>query len=432
MVRKYSFRSKKEDKVLRSPTPLKGSKDADLRRLAFQVIIAFGIVSLLGDMLYEGARSVNGPYLQTLGANAIAVGVIAGIGEFLGYGIRLLSGYLSDKGRSYWLFTFVGYGLLAAVPMLALTGIWQVAGMFIVIERFGKALRSPAKDTILSRATKRVGTGFGFGLHEAMDQIGAFAGPMVFTVLFLVLGGGTRSSGDYRLGYALLIVPFLFLIMSLFYAHRKVPDPDILEAAEPGKKGQDGLSKIFWLYVVFVFVTTLGFVSFALMGFHFKETGLVPDAQIPLFYGLGMAVDAGVALIVGKAYDKLKERGNSRSGLLTLVTAPAISVLIPVLAFAGNYYAALLSMLIWGVVMGIHETVMRSAIADLTPLRKRGTGYGLLNTSYGLAFFIGGALMGLLYEWSIWVLMVFAVLVQLISFPVFLMMRREASRVDGV
>lgn len=401
-----------------------------MRRLAFQVIIAFGIVSLLGDMLYEGARSVNGPYLQTLGANAVAVGIIAGIGEFLGYGIRLLSGYLSDKGRSYWLFTFIGYGLLAAVPMLALTGIWQIAGMFIVIERFGKALRSPAKDTILSRATKRVGTGFGFGLHEAMDQIGAFAGPMVFTVLFLVLGGGTRTSGDYRLGYSLLVFPFLFLIMSLFYAYRKVPDPDVLEAAGPDKKQQEGLSKVFWLYVVFVFVTTMGFVSFALMGFHFKETGLVPDAQIPLFYGLGMAVDAGVALLIGRTYDKLKERGSSRSGLLTLVAAPVISILIPVLAFADNYYTALLSMLIWGVVMGIHETVMRSAIADLTPLRKRGTGYGILNTSYGLAFFIGGALMGVLYEFSIMIMVLFAVLVQIVSFPVFLIMSREARKED--
>ncbi len=383
-------------------------------------------------MLYEGARSVNGPYLQTLGANAVAVGVIAGIGEFLGYGIRLLSGYLSDKRRSYWLFTFVGYGLLAAVPMLALTGIWQIAGMFIVIERFGKALRSPAKDTILSRATKRVGTGFGFGLHEAMDQIGAFSGPMVFTVLFLVLGGGTRSSGDYRLGYALLVIPFLFLIMSLFYAHRKVPDPDVLEAAGPDKKQQEGLSKVFWLYVVFVFVTTLGFVSFALMGFHFKDSGLVPDAQIPLFYGLGMAVDAGVALLIGRTYDKLKERGSSRSGLLTLVVAPAFSLLIPVLAFSGNYYAALLSMLVWGVVMGIHETVMRSAIADLTPLRKRGTGYGILNTSYGLAFFIGGALMGVLYELSIMIMVLFAILVQFVSIPLFLIMSREASKEDQV
>jgi len=135
------------------------------KRLAIEIIIIFGIVSLFGDIMYEGARAVNGPYLKTLGANAALVGFIAGLGEFLGYIVRLASGYFADKTKAYWAFTLVGYGFLVSVPLLSLTGVWQVAALFMVLERFGKALRAPAKDTILSTATKQVGTGFGFGLH---------------------------------------------------------------------------------------------------------------------------------------------------------------------------------------------------------------------------------------------------------------------------
>src|SRR5512137_2072013 len=155
------------------------------RKTAFQLIILFGLVSLFGDIIYEGARSVNGPYLKTMGTSAAIVGIIGGIGEFLGYAIRLVSGYFADRTRAYWLFTFVGYGLLISVPLLSLAGIWQVAAIFIVAERLGKALRSPAKDTILSQAAKQVGTGWGFGLNEAMDQIGAIAGPLLFTFIFI-------------------------------------------------------------------------------------------------------------------------------------------------------------------------------------------------------------------------------------------------------
>src|SRR3990172_1316887 len=158
------------------------------KKTAYQLIVLFGVVSLLGDMIYEGARSVNGPYLKVLAANAALVGLIAGVGELIGYALRLVSGYLSDKTKSYWLLTFLGYGILATVPLLALAGTWQLAAMFIVLERLGKAIRSPARDTILSQASSQVGTGFGFGLHEAMDQVGAVAGPLIFAWVFAAAG----------------------------------------------------------------------------------------------------------------------------------------------------------------------------------------------------------------------------------------------------
>lgn len=400
------------------------------KKTAFQLIFLFGLVSLFGDMVYEGARSVNGPYLKTLGANAAIVGLVAGIAEFLGYAIRLLSGYFADKTKAYWLFTFLGYGLLVSVPLLALTGIWQVAVVFIVIERLGKALRSPAKDTILSQATKQVGTGFGFAIAEVLDQIGAVVGPLIFTVFFIILGKGDRSLSDYQYGYTLLWIPLILVMLCIVFAYRRLPNPEVLEVSVTKPQQTDKLSRVFWIYTVFTFVTTLGFTNFALIGYHFKARHVLSDAQIPLFYALAMGIDAVAALIIGKTYDIFKAgRNNEKAGLITLIAIPALSLFIPVFIFSTNFSFALAGVLIWGIVMGAHETVMKSAIADLTPLKKRGTGYGIFNTAYGLAIFIGSALTGLLYDYSIAAVIVLSIAVEIAAIPVFLVLRKEALTV---
>lgn len=400
------------------------------KKAAFQIIFLFGLVSLFGDMVYEGARSVNGPYLKTLGANAAIVGLVAGVAEFLGYAIRLASGYFSDKTKAYWLFTFIGYGLLVSVPLLALTGIWQVAVVFIIIERLGKALRSPAKDTILSQATKQVGTGFGFAIAEVLDQIGAIIGPLIFTVLFVILGKGDRSLIDYQHGYSLLWIPLILVMLCISFAYRRVPNPETLEVSVTKPRETDKLSKVFWIYTVFTFITTLGFANFALIGYHFKAKHVLSDAQIPLFYALAMGVDAVAALIIGKAYDIFKaRRDNEKAGLITLIAIPVLSLFIPAFVFSTKFSFALAGAIIWGIVMGAHETVMKSAIADLTPLKKRGTGYGIFNTAYGLAIFIGSALCGLLYEHSIFSVIVISIAVELLAIPVFFILKKEALTV---
>jgi MFS family permease len=398
------------------------------KRKAFQLIILFGLVSLFGDIVYEGARSVNGPYLKTLGANAAMVGLIGGAGEFLGYAIRLVSGYFSDRTRAYWLFTFVGYGLLISVPLLALTGLWQVAALFIVVERLGKGLRSPAKDTILSQAAKQVGTGFGFGLNEAMDQIGALIGPLIFTGLFLMTGGGQKTVADYQRGYAFLWVPFVLLILCIVVAFLRVPHPEKLE--EKGDTGRpDRLSRLFWLYNIFSFMTAAGFVSFILLGYHFKAKGILTDAQIPLFYAIAMAVDGVAALAIGKTYDVLKVKlKKEEAGLLILIFVPLVSALVPVLAFSASLALIVVSVILWGIVMGAHETIMKAAVADLTSVRKRGTGYGIFNTGYGLAMLLGGTTMGLLYDRSIPLMVLAASAVQFLSLPVFFAMKDELEK----
>ncbi|HOW87029.1 MAG TPA: MFS transporter [Candidatus Omnitrophota bacterium] len=398
------------------------------KRKALQLILLFGLVSLFGDIIYEGARSVNGPYLKVLGANAIAVGFIAGLGEFLGYGIRLLSGYFSDKTKAYWFFTILGYGMLVSVPLLALTGFWQIAALLIVMERIGKAMRSPAKDTILSQATKQVGTGFGFGLNEAMDQIGAIIGPLLFTVAFMGTSHAEKGLRDYQSAYHLLWLPFFFLMACVLFAFWKTPNPETLETAVK-KTESEKLPKIFWLYTAFSFLATMGFVNFVLMAYHFKSKAVLSDAQIPLFYAIAMGIDGAAALVIGKVYDGMKEKQkHDWAGIGTLLMIPVLSIVIPFLCFTTVPWIAILSIAFWGIVMAGHETIMKSAIADITPLKKRGTGYGILNVAYGLAMLVGGVVMGFLYERSLPALMISAAALELTSLPFFFAMKREVSK----
>jgi MFS family permease len=389
------------------------------RNIAMQFIILMGFVSLFGDITYEGARSITGPYLGALGASAVVVGLVAGIGEFLGYALRILSGFIADRTRAYWPLTFLGYGLMFSIPLLALTNHWQLAAVFIILERVGKAVRSPARDTILSYVTKHVGRGWGFGIHEAMDQIGAVLGPLVFTAAFILKGG-------YKQGFTALWIPAALTIIVLLIAKNKVPSPEKMEeeGEVPGDedKNSNKLSPIFWLYTLFTFLCVAGFANFALIGFHFSAKGIVPLAQIPLFYCLAMAVDGVVALIIGKAYDKI--------GLKALIFLPALTIPIPFLAFSHSYSLALAGAVLWGAVMGIHETIMRAAIADLTHIKERGFAYGIFNTAYGLAWFAGSAAMGLLYEASILYIGVFVVIMEVVSLPVFFLINKAHSQAN--
>jgi MFS family permease len=378
------------------------------------LIILLGIVSLFGDITYEGARSVAGPYLATLGASASVVGLVAGIGEFFGYALRLASGYLADRTRAYWPLTFIGYGLLLSIPLLAVAGYWQLAAVLIILERIGKAIRSPARDTMLSYAAKGVGRGWGFAVHEALDQIGAIIGPIVFSLVLLF-------HGDYHEGFTLLWIPALLSLVVLAIARKKVPSPQKLEAPdEAGKQGDKGkLPRVFWFYTIFTLVSVAGFANFQLISYHLHVEGIVPDAQIPMIYAIAMGVDALAALVVGKTYDRI--------GLISLLAVPLLTLTIPFLAFSRSYNLVLMGIVLWGMVMGIQETIMRAAIADLTSVERRGFAYGVFNTALGAGWLLGGALMGPLYELSINYLILFAVITELISIPLFFLVKRAAS-----
>ncbi|MEM5766476.1 MAG: MFS transporter [Candidatus Aenigmatarchaeota archaeon] len=386
---------------------------------ALILITIFGLVSLFGDIIYEGARGINGQYLQILGASVAVIGFFTGLGEFFGHALRVVSGYISDKTKSYWLLTILGYALLAFIPFLAFVGNWQLAIFFIIFERIGKAIRNPARDIIISYVAKKIGAGFGFGIHEFLDQIGALIGPLLISMAFLNFK--TIGLVEYKYAYCLLFIPFLFLMGVLFFAYFLFKNSRI-EKIDKNKEGR--LPKIFWIYILFTFATTLSFINFVIFGYYFKFNNVVPEAIIPLLYSLAMIVDAITAPLIGKAYDKL-ERNRNRSGLLLLILIPLLTLPIPFLVFVDKFIFIVFGILLFGIVIGSHETIMRAVIANMVPISKRGSAYGIFTAFYGLALLIGGTLAGVFYEISISYLFSFVFITQIFALTIFYFLKKE-------
>lgn len=373
-------------------------------RRALGFVVLLGVVSLLSDATYEGARSVTGAFLAALGASGAAVGFVAGFGELAGYGLRLISGILSDRTRRYWLITIAGYAVnLLAVPMLALAGRWEAAAALMITERAGKALRTPARDAMLSYATSRMGRGWGFGLHEAVDQIGAVAGPLIVA---LVLQGGA----GYRTAFAILLIPALLALGTLTAARFLYPRPQDLEA-RPARIETAGFPRVFWLYLAAVALVAAGYADFPLIAYHFQKNSVVAPAWIPIFYAVAMGMDAVAALVFGWLFDRL--------GFVTLAMVSLFSALFAPLTFLGGFHVALAGMALWGIGMGAQESILRAAVAEMVSRERRGTAYGVFNAGYGLAWFLGSALMGALYDVSVPALIAFSVAAQWCSVPLF-------------
>lgn len=384
------------------------------RKTALKFVMLLGIVSLLSDATYEGARSITGPFLAVLGASGTVVGIVAGFGELLGYGLRLVSGVVADRTQRYWTITIFGYAInLLAVPLLALAGHWETAAALIIMERVGKAVRTPARDVMLSHATVQMGRGWGFGLHEAMDQAGAVAGPLIVTAV-LHFGNGYRSA------FAVLLAPALLAVAVLITSRFLYPRPQDLEAAAPHLESI-GFTRRYWLYLAAVALVAAGYVDFPLIAYHFEKHAVVPDSWIALFYAVAMGTDALAALILGRLYDRV--------GISVLAGVSAMTLLFAPLTLLGGFALALIGMALWGIGMGAQESIMRAAIAAMVPAERRGAAYGIFNAGYGIVWFLGSAIMGILYDRSLTALIVFSVGTQMASIPLFLIVgrRTEAS-----
>ena len=380
------------------------------RAAAWKFIILVGVVSLFSDMTYEGARSITGPFLGSLNASATIIGIVAGLGEFIGYALRLVSGYLTDRLGKYWAITFVGYALnLFVVPVLALAGNWEFAAFLILMERMGKAIRTPARDAMLSHATTEVGRGWGFGFHEAMDQIGAMLGPLIVALVLYL-------NGSYRTGFAYLLIPAILAVLVITIAARLYPHPQHLEVTVPNLETK-GLTHPYWLYVVAVGLIGAGYADFPLIAYHFGKAAVAPPNWIPIFYAVAMGVDAAAALILGRLFDRL--------GMPVIMAVSILSALFAPLVFLGGFNLALLGMVLWGIGMGAQESIIKAALAEMVPRNRRATGYGVFNTGFGLFWFLGSALMGILYDFSLWSLIFFSVIIQLSAIPIFFRISKE-------
>ncbi|MDU5570487.1 MAG: MFS transporter [Peptoniphilus harei] len=393
---------------------------------AMLFIILFGIVSLFSDMTHEGASSIRGAYLTLLGASSGAIGFISGLGELVGYSMRYVFGKITDKTKKYWSMVIFGYILdILAVPALALVGEkgWIAAAFLLVVQRMGKAIKKPAKDTIMSFAASQEGVGRSFGIQEMLDQIGAFLGP-VFLYLVMLFKTEGRTFEIYRTCFAFLAIPGFITILLLFYTKMKFPNP---EHFEPKSKVEEGfkMKKSFLLYIAGISFFAFGFIDYSIIIMHitrnytniagnFQETtNLINSGTIPLLYAGAMLVDAIAALIFGHIYDK--------NGLKALVISTIISAPFSLFIFGfKSLHALLFGLVLWGIGMGAQESILKAAVTSMVPKENRATGYGIFECSFGFFWFLGSWLLGILYSYSLPLMITISIVTQILAIPLYL------------
>jgi MFS family permease len=386
-----------DESVHSEPSPASEAHDGTPGMGPWRFVVWFGIVALLGDVVYEGARSITGPLLAHLGASAVVVGVVTGVGETAALVLRLVSGPLADRTGRFWTWTIAGYALtVVSVPLLGLASALWIASTLVVAERVGKAVRSPAKDTLLSHATAVTGRGRGFAVHEALDQIGALLGPLI------VAGVLAATGDDYTPALAVLAVPGAGVLVVVVWLRFRVPAPASYEPTPepPVSTGSGGdtdevqrLPGVFWAYAVFTGLTMAGFATFGVISFHLVTRHLLSPAEVPLVYAAVMVVDALAALATGWSYDRV--------GATVLLALPVVAAVVPVLAFTTSTAVAIVGALVWGAVLGIQESTLRATVADLIGPRRRATAYGVFGAVVGVAAAAGGSLSGALYDVSV-------------------------------
>ena len=374
-------------------------------------VFLMGIVSLFADMTHESARSIYGAYLALAGASAATIGFVSGLGEFMGYSLRLVMGYFTDKRHNYWSMTIFGYVInLFAIPAIAVFSQngWKWACVLIVLERFGKAVRQPAKNTMVSFASAQVGQGKAFAIQEFLDQIGAFSGPMLLFIVMLFRGNGNLFN-TYRICFALLVIPALITLFCLLRAKHKFPHPEQFEKVNE-EHSKLSLNKNFWIYNIAISLFAFGFLDFPLITMHVSKLSIMPQTYLPLLYAVAMLVDAFAALIFGWMYDKYGMRVLMLSNLLA---AGFVALIFMTHSVSG----IVLGVILWGIGMGAQESILKSAVATLVPKQNRSMGFGLFETLFGVFWFIGSWVLGILYDYSIVVMVVVSVATQLLSIP---------------
>jgi MFS family permease len=380
------------------------------KRQALKFVVSIGILSFFADFTYEGSRSIVGPYFAMLQASAATVAIVSGAGELMGYAVRLVSGRAADVTGKFWPITIFGYFVqLLSVPLLALAGNWQMAAVLVIAERIGKAIRNPPRDVMLSHAGKQIGRGWAFGLHEALDQFGALFGPLLVALILAF-----RS--DYRTAFAILLIPALICLTVLLIARWIFPRPDEMETEVPNFQTR-GLPGVYWLYLAGAGLVAAGFADYPLMAYHLQGAAIISQDMIPVLYAIAMGVSGTGSLVFGRLFD--------RAGFVILIVLTIVTAAFAPLVFLGGYWAAIAGAALWGLGMGVHESLIPAAVAPLVPMQRRASAYGLFTAGYGVCWFLGSVVIGLLYQRSIFATVVFCVAAQVLAVPLFWIVRRE-------
>jgi predicted MFS family arabinose efflux permease len=392
------------------PQPNLGFHANVRRSTALKFVLMIGVLSFFADFTYEGSRSILGPYLALLSASATVVAIVGGAGELLGYALRLVSGTMADRTGKFWPITIIGYFVqLLSVPALAFAPDWKTAALLIILERVGRATRNPPRDVMLSHAGKELGLGWAFGLNEALDQFGALLGPLAVAAVLAL-------RGSYRFAFAALLIPAIVCLGLLLMARWLYPKPEEMETKLPNLQGR-GLPRVFWIYLGGAALVAAGYADFPLIGFHFQRAGRIPAEFVPVAYAIAMAASGIGSLALGRLFDK--------RGIGVLIPLTITTALFAPLVFLGGRWSALIGTTLWGLGMGVHESLIPAAVAPLVPQQRRASAYGLFTAGYGIAWFLGSMPMGLIYERSVLATVIFCLILQLAAVPVFFVVRRQ-------
>nr|WP_245627318.1 MFS transporter [Kribbia dieselivorans] len=267
----------------------------------WQMVAGLGLVSLFADMVADGGKALYGPLLGSLGASALIIGLVTGAAEATSLILRLVAGPLADAKGNHWSWTIAGYGLTAlCIPLLAVTPAIGAAGVvvastLIIVERVGKAFRSPSKSALLAQAKRAIGAGRGFGVHKALDMIGAVSGPLLVAAIL-------AWKGQLWLAFAVLAVPGAITMGILLFLRHRVPDPSVFDPARHDAPavtrrpsfldlavGRD-LPRSFFVYALAAGLISGGLVAWGIVSFHLERAGMVPLAVIPLIFAGAMGV----------------------------------------------------------------------------------------------------------------------------------------------
>jgi len=392
---------------------MKRRQQTGLTKQAFWFVVTIGIVNLFGDVTYEGARSITGPFLESLGASALTVAVIAGGGELFGYVLRSIAGYFADKTQKYWWVTIAGYVLnTTVVPALALAGSWPAAAALIIAERTGRGIRKPSTDAMISYAGKSIGRGWVFGINEGLDQVGATLGPLIVALVLYIHGG-------FRAGFGVLLISALLCLTTLALARIWYPRPHELEEESTELLETKGFSKTYWIYVAAGALIAAGFADFSLISFHFKKATTINDFEIALFYAGAMAAAAITNLVFGRLFDRVGFPIAAGAFLLGACFAPFV--------FLGQFWLVLIGVVLWGIGMGAQNSLLKAMLSSVIPAQKRSTGFGLFYAVFGIAWFLGSTVTGFLYDQTIAGVIMLSMILQFLALPFFVWARTQSG-----
>ena len=386
---------------------------------AMVFILMFSVVSLFSDMTHESASSIRGAFLALLGASATVIGFVSGLGELVGYGMRYVFGRLTDRTHRYWPMIVVGYVLdIIAVPALALVGEhgWVAACALLIVQRMGKAIKKPAKDTVLSFAASQEGAGKSFAIQEMLDQIGAFLGPLLLYVIMLFKTDGSDYN-RYTFCFAMLAIPGALTLVLLWLTRRRFPNPEKFEPT-PTVMVPFKMKGRFVLYIAGISLCAFGFIDYSLVLMHVSRLHLFSVSTLPLLYAGAMLIDAFSALFFGYLFDRWKS--------LALVASTLLSCTYALFIFGiSTQWAIVVGVALWGIGMGAQESILKAAVTTLVPKQSRATGYGVFECSFGIFWFLGSWLLGALYDYSRTAMIVVSIVAQLAAIPLYVLSHKR-------